>query len=140
MRMGEVTSPTSTPEQPQTLALRPPKRKRLDAVVSGDDEDVRNVTPVSAETEDISEEVERRLAIKDEKRKKRGSQLEKRKRESLASNGSTSSVGTTTKPKKRRRVSPAGSPNHAKRGDLHDATDDDAAAGKKRVKRQKHSL
>lgn len=146
MGMGELTPPSITTEQPQTLALRPPKRKRLDVVVSGDDEDVRNVTPVSAETEDISEEVQRRLAIKDEKRKKRDSQLEKRKRESLASNGSTSSVGATTKPKKRRRVvrpdaeSPTGSPSHVKRVDHDDETDDNGPDGKRRVKRHKNSL
>ncbi|PKY05854.1 hypothetical protein P168DRAFT_280727 [Aspergillus campestris IBT 28561] len=146
MAMGELTPPSITPEQPQTLALRPPKRKRLDVAVPGGDEDVRNVMPVSAETEDISEEVQRRLAIKDEKRKKRDSQLEKRKRESLASNGSTSSVGATTKPKKRRRVvkpdaeSPTGSPSHVKRGDLHDETDDNGPDGRGRVKRHKHSL
>lgn len=87
--------------------IRPQKRKRVDATLPGDDESVRNVTPVSMETEDISEEVQRRLKIKEEKRKKRNAKPEKRKRDSLASNGSTSSPGTTSKPRKKAKVAAA---------------------------------
>ena len=83
------------------------KRKRLDSILSGNHEDMRSVTPVSIETEDISEEVQRRLEIKEEQRKKRGSstsEKRKRNRDSLASNDSTlSSSGGASRPKKRRR-------------------------------------
>ena len=83
------------------------KRKRLDSILPGNHEDMRSVTPVSIETEDISEEVQRRLEIKEEQRKKRGSstsEKRKRNRDSLASNDSTlSSSGGASRPKKRRR-------------------------------------
>ncbi|KOC18523.1 hypothetical protein AFLA70_3g008540 [Aspergillus flavus AF70] len=81
-------------------AVQYPKRKRLDMMMAGGDEDVRNVTPVALETEDISEEVQRRLEIKEEQRRKRSSKPEKRKRDSMASTGSTSSPGIA-KPKKK---------------------------------------
>ncbi|KAH8429474.1 uncharacterized protein LDX57_007136 [Aspergillus melleus] len=82
---------------------RSQKRKRVDVTLPGDDESVRNVTPVSMETEDISEEVQRRLKIKEEQ-KKRKANPEKRKRDSLASNGSASSPGSTSKPKKKAKL------------------------------------
>ncbi|KAE8355238.1 hypothetical protein BDV28DRAFT_155546 [Aspergillus coremiiformis] len=85
-------------------AVRHAKRKRLDIMMSGHDEDVRNVTPVALETEDISEEVQRRLEIKEEQRSKRTSQPEKRKRDSLASTGSHSSLGSVANPKKRAKI------------------------------------
>ncbi|KAF7621328.1 hypothetical protein AFLA_011631 [Aspergillus flavus NRRL3357] len=81
-------------------AVQDQKRKRLDMMMAGGDEDVRNVTPVALETEDISEEVQRRLEIKEEQRRKRSSKPEKRKRDSMASTGSTSSPGIA-KPKKK---------------------------------------
>ncbi|KAB8277721.1 hypothetical protein BDV30DRAFT_204905 [Aspergillus minisclerotigenes] len=81
-------------------AVQYQKRKRLDMMMAGGDEDVRNVTPVALETEDISEEVQRRLEIKEEQRRKRSSKPEKRKRDSMASTGSTSSPGIA-KPKKK---------------------------------------
>ncbi|KAL5355851.1 hypothetical protein BJX96DRAFT_141957 [Aspergillus floccosus] len=86
--------------------IRTQKRKRLDVTIPGDDEDVRHATPVSAETEDISEEVQRRLEIKEEQRRKRSSNAtkEKRKRESLESVGSSSSLVGVSKPRKRARV------------------------------------
>ncbi|KAL2827866.1 hypothetical protein BJY01DRAFT_228892 [Aspergillus pseudoustus] len=77
--------------QPQRL-----KRKRTDLVIPGDNEDVRNAFPVALETEDISDEVQRRLDIKDRQRRRRETDVkpEKRKRErdSLTSNGSASSL------------------------------------------------
>lgn len=83
------------------------KRKRLGSILSGNNDDMRSVTPVSMETEDISEEVQRRLEIKEEQRKKRGSgtsEKRKRNRDSLASNDSTSSsFGGASRPRKRRR-------------------------------------
>lgn len=83
------------------------KRKRLSSILSCNNEDMRSVTPVSIETEDISEEVQRRLEIKEEQRKKRGSstsEKRKRDRDSLASNDNTSSsFGSASRPKKRRR-------------------------------------
>ncbi|KAB8219294.1 hypothetical protein BDV33DRAFT_204611 [Aspergillus novoparasiticus] len=84
-------------------AVQYQKRKRLDMMMAGGDEDVRNVTPVALETEDISEEVQRRLEIKEEQRRKRSSKPEKRKRDSMASTGSTSSPGIA-KPKKKTKI------------------------------------
>jgi hypothetical protein len=62
--------------------------------------------PVSLETEDISDEVQRRLKIKEEQRRKRDAKPEKRKRDrdSLASNASTSSLASS-KPRKRYKLS-----------------------------------
>ncbi|RAL14866.1 uncharacterized protein BO97DRAFT_476284 [Aspergillus homomorphus CBS 101889] len=83
------------------------KRKRLMKVLPGD-EDVRNVNPISIDTEDISEEVQRRLAIREEYRRKRGStKAEKRKRDSLTSTGSAPSPRTgavTSQPRKKIRT------------------------------------
>ncbi|PYI02800.1 hypothetical protein BO78DRAFT_410381 [Aspergillus sclerotiicarbonarius CBS 121057] len=88
----KATRPVAVP------STRSHKRTRLEKSIPGADEDVRNVTPVSVETEDISEEVQRRLKIKEEQRKKRGtSKADKRKRDSMTSNGSASSPGTMTK-------------------------------------------
>ena len=81
-------------------AVQHQKRKRLDMMMPGGDEDVRNVTPVALETEDISEEVQRRLEIKEEQRRKRSSKPDKRKRDSVTSTGSTS-PGGILKPKKK---------------------------------------
>lgn len=82
------------------------KRKRTDVAIPGADDDVQGAIPVSLETEDISDEVQRRLEIKEEQRRKRDSRPEKRKRDrdSLASNTSTSSIGST-KPRKKFKLS-----------------------------------
>ncbi|ODM19500.1 hypothetical protein SI65_04484 [Aspergillus cristatus] len=87
---------------------RSQKRKRVE--IPGTDEDLRNTTPVSAETEDISEEVQRRLEIKEEQRKRRNAKPEKRKRDrdSLLSNDGISSLGDTARPKKKRREEQTG--------------------------------
>ncbi|RDW79232.1 uncharacterized protein DSM5745_06084 [Aspergillus mulundensis] len=89
------------PQQP-VLEVQSVKRKRVDMIIPGADEDVRNVMPVSLETEDISDEVQRRLKIKEEQRRKRDAKPEKRKRDrdSLASNASTSSLASS-KPRKK---------------------------------------
>lgn len=96
---------TSSLETEQIQEGSSQKRKRLSLLLPGNDEDARSVTPISMETEDISEEVQRRLEIKEEQRKRRNSKPEKRKRnrDSLASNDSASSLGSTSRPKKRRR-------------------------------------
>ncbi|KAI9037856.1 uncharacterized protein KD926_011559 [Aspergillus affinis] len=86
---------------------RSQKRKRIDVTLPGDDDSVRNVTPISMETEDISEAVQQRLNIKEE-RKKQKAKPGKRKRDSLASNGSASSPGTTSKPRKKAKFSKGG--------------------------------
>ncbi|PWY66758.1 hypothetical protein BO70DRAFT_366449 [Aspergillus heteromorphus CBS 117.55] len=95
----ESSEPRTHPvTQNQSPPPRSQKRKRLDRIIAGADEEVRDVTPLSVETEDISEEVQRRLEIKDKQRKKRSaSKVDKRKRDSMNSNGSTSSPGTVTK-------------------------------------------
>ncbi|KKK19776.1 hypothetical protein AOCH_003188 [Aspergillus ochraceoroseus] len=80
------------------------KRKRLDVAVPGADEDVGDAIPVSLETDDISEEVQRRLKIKEERRKRRHAKPEKRKRESLASNSSTSSLSGPAIPRKKMKI------------------------------------
>ncbi|KAL4903209.1 hypothetical protein BDW74DRAFT_180076 [Aspergillus multicolor] len=89
------------PQQP-VLEVQSVKRKRVDMIIPGADEDVRNVMPVSLETEDISDEVQRRLKIKEEQRRKRDAKPEKRKRDrdSLASNASTASLASS-KPRKK---------------------------------------
>ncbi|RAL04814.1 uncharacterized protein BO80DRAFT_461855 [Aspergillus ibericus CBS 121593] len=89
---------TKAPRPVAVPSTRSHKRTRLEKSIPGADEDAMNVTPVSVETEDISEEVQRRLKIKEEQRKKRGtSKADKRKRDSMTSNGSASSPGTITK-------------------------------------------
>ncbi|KAJ5102149.1 hypothetical protein NUU61_004371 [Penicillium alfredii] len=99
-----ATQPQSHPDS--TDKPRAPKRKRPAAAAtaaSAPGEDAaRNMTPSSFETEDISEEVRRRLRIKEERRRKEGggTKSEKRKRDSLASNESASPG--STKPKKKR--------------------------------------
>lgn len=72
--------------------LRARKRKRKERVVPVVSDDVTSATPVSLETEDISDEVRRRLQLKEERRRKRDARAEKRKRESLLSNASVSSA------------------------------------------------
>lgn len=58
---------------------------------------------MSTETEDISAEVQRRLEIKEEQRRKRyNAKPEKRKRDSLASNASISSPGEAARPKRKK--------------------------------------
>ncbi|KAJ0419026.1 hypothetical protein BJY00DRAFT_173405 [Aspergillus carlsbadensis] len=95
-------------EQLLPESLPPPqllKRKRTELAIPGADEDVRNAMPVALETEDISDEVQRRLKIKEEQRRKRETDVkpEKRKRgrDSLASNGSSSSLSVGIKPRKK---------------------------------------
>ncbi|PLB51197.1 hypothetical protein P170DRAFT_436271 [Aspergillus steynii IBT 23096] len=107
-RPGKDESNTVNDDDFPAEMLRSQKRKRVDVTLPGNDENVRNVTPVSMETEDISEEVQRRLKIKEEKRKKRNAKPEKRKRDSLASNGSTSSPGATSKPRKKAKIAIVG--------------------------------
>ncbi|KAL4883406.1 hypothetical protein BJY04DRAFT_184579 [Aspergillus karnatakaensis] len=82
------------------------KRKRFDVAIPGRNEDVLDAIPVAMETEDISDEVQRRLKIKDEQRRKRDAKPEKRKRDrdSLASNASSSSLGAS-KPRKKFKLS-----------------------------------
>lgn len=72
-------------EAPET-ADRLQKRQRTRRKIPGADEDVKDVTPVAMQTEDISDEVERRLKLKEERRRKWNSKLEKkRKRDSTPS-------------------------------------------------------
>ncbi|RJE21737.1 hypothetical protein PHISCL_05921 [Aspergillus sclerotialis] len=96
----------SEPEVPELKSTPKsvPKRTRTGRSIPGDDEDVRNVTPVSMETEDISEEVDRRLRIKEERHRKKDAKPEKRKRESMASNESTHSSprGVSVKPRSKK--------------------------------------
>ncbi|GIJ89337.1 hypothetical protein Asppvi_008275 [Aspergillus pseudoviridinutans] len=90
---------------------RSSKRKRLDLAIPGAEQEVADVMPVALETEDISEEVQRRLKIKEERRKKRDAKPEKRKRDSLASNGSASASspgGVARHRKKKVKTSDAG--------------------------------
>lgn len=92
-KRARISDSSTTNQEPETLeptTASTSKRKRTDRSRPDDDEDVRHVTPVSMETEDISEEVNRRLRIKEERRKKKDSKPEKRKRESFDSNRSTS--------------------------------------------------
>ncbi|KAJ5690619.1 hypothetical protein N7462_005011, partial [Penicillium macrosclerotiorum] len=79
---------------------RAPKRKRDITSQPGVGPENTSNTPTSGshETEDISEEVQRRLRIKEELRRKKNSK--KRKRESLLSTESTSPAGQ--RPKKKR--------------------------------------
>lgn len=83
-------------------ALSIPKRKRRDTSIPGGKEDVRNATPVSLETEDISEEVHQRLMIREERRKRRSSKAEKRKRESFVSNESAELPGESGRPRRKK--------------------------------------
>ncbi|BDD55282.1 hypothetical protein MAP00_000819 [Monascus purpureus] len=80
------------------------KRKRIDfAAPRLKEEDAKTAAAVEAspETEDISAEVQRRLKIKEERRKKRNiPKSEKRKRESLLSNASFSEG--TSKPERKK--------------------------------------
>jgi hypothetical protein len=80
------------------------KRKRTDMIIPGNDEDVRTVTSVTLDTEDISGEVQRRLKIQEEQRRKRNAKPEKRKRDSMVSTGSTSSPGAVSTPKKKAKL------------------------------------
>ncbi|KAL4750500.1 hypothetical protein BDW72DRAFT_175787 [Aspergillus terricola var. indicus] len=104
-RISNEMEPVREPQLP-VLEVQPAKRKRVDMAISGADQDVRDVMPVSLETEDISDEVQRRLKIKEEQRRKRDAKPEKRKRnrDSLASNVSTSSL-SSSKPRKKYKLS-----------------------------------
>lgn len=86
-----------------TTAAGTQKRQRTKDAMPGGDEHVEHYIPVSMETEDISEEVERRLKLKEERRRKRHEKPEKkRKRESVNSNGSFSPPEESFKPKKKK--------------------------------------
>ncbi|KAL4807584.1 hypothetical protein BDV18DRAFT_135602 [Aspergillus unguis] len=111
-RISNEASVQASPEpQPQpkepVVEVQRMKRKRTELAIPGSNEDVQNVMPVSLETEDISDEVQRRLKIKEENRRKRdaGGKPEKRKRDrdSLASNASASSFNSS-KPRKKVRL------------------------------------
>lgn len=83
--------------------VRASKRKRDTGFDSGADEDPHNASGAT-ETEDISEEVQRRLELREERRRRKGTtHSEKRKRDSLHSSGSVS-PDTTRHPKKRART------------------------------------
>lgn len=120
-RMNAQTGPTSQSTDPQTHSRRkrsrpanerdtpstdsefrsqynltdnPPATKRRRDVASYASEDPQHppgTSPAGEETEDISEEVQRRLRIQEERRRRKEiAKPEKRKRESLLSNESTS--------------------------------------------------
>ncbi|KAJ5770296.1 uncharacterized protein N7511_002347 [Penicillium nucicola] len=100
-RDKETTIPdTDIPLQdPSTGEERASKRYRDVSQPSEWNED--DVTSTSLGTEDISAEVQRRLKIKEEQRRKKDNpKADKRKRESLASNEATSPV--MPRPKKKR--------------------------------------
>lgn len=81
------------------------KRKRLDLVPQdNNDEDTHDRAQEFAGTEDISDEVQRRLEIKEEQRRRRnvGSGKRKRDRDSLTPIESISSLANAGRPKKRR--------------------------------------
>ncbi|KAL4871115.1 hypothetical protein BDV12DRAFT_194761 [Aspergillus spectabilis] len=106
-RISNEVEQESVAREPLLAEVQRMKRKRVDVALSGHNEDVLNAMPVAMETEDISDEVQRRLKIKDEQRRNRDSKPEKRKRDrdSLASNASTSSLGNTKKPRKKFKLS-----------------------------------
>lgn len=97
-----MESDTASPEPETQIVDSASKRKRGDRILPSGDDDVRDAMPVSMETEDISEEVNRRLKIKEERRKKKDSKSEKRKRESLTSNESASPRERQVKPRAKR--------------------------------------
>ncbi|KAL5336423.1 hypothetical protein BJX70DRAFT_372971 [Aspergillus crustosus] len=101
-RVSNDAEREDAPREPLLAEAQRMKRKRLDVAIPGHNEDVFNAMPVPLETEDISDEVQRRLKIKDEQRRKRDAKPEKRKRDrdSLASNASASSL-RDTKPRKK---------------------------------------
>lgn len=79
------------------------KRRRTKRSIPGADEDVNDVTPVAMQTDDISDEVERRLKIKEERRRKwNGKPEKKRKRDSTASSGIVEPREGSQTPKKLR--------------------------------------
>ncbi|KAJ5295649.1 hypothetical protein N7508_010470 [Penicillium antarcticum] len=87
------------PRDPSTDEARSSKRYRDVSQPSEGDEG--DVTSTSLGTEDISAEVQRRLKIKEEQRRKKDNpKRDKRKRDSLASNEATSPV--VLRPKKKR--------------------------------------
>jgi hypothetical protein len=97
-----ASAESETNTQPYVLEDRASKRKR-DIASHPAAEDFHQ-TPGSLETEDISEEVQRRLRIKEERRRRKDeTKSEKRKRESLLSNESAS-PGNSKHRKKRART------------------------------------
>ncbi|KAF7178532.1 hypothetical protein CNMCM7691_007231 [Aspergillus felis] len=114
---------------------RSSKRKRLDLAIPGAEQEVADVMPVALETEDISEEVQRRLKIKEERRKKRDAKPEKRKRDSLASNGSASasSPGVVARHRKKKvKTSDAGEEGSAATPNSPSQTSGGKFGGRKR--------
>lgn len=83
---GEKRTWTEEDSEAPETADHLQKRQRTKRKIPGADEDVKDVTPVAMQTEDISDEVERRLKLKEERRKKWNSKPEKkRKRDSTPS-------------------------------------------------------
>lgn len=58
----------------------PSKRKRTSEIYQSAEEDIADIVPVSMRSDDISEEVERRLKLKEERRKMKVDQQQRRKR------------------------------------------------------------
>ena len=100
------------PEPEPAEESRSSKRAR-DASSQSPFEQEGDVTSTSLGTEDISAEVQRRLKIKEEQRRKRETpKQDKRKRDSLASNDGASPSEATCRPRKKR----AKMSNERKRG------------------------
>jgi hypothetical protein len=78
------------------------KRKRTKDTLPGGDEDVESIIPISMPTEDISEEVERRLKLREERRRKRNSRPEKRRWDGVDSSDFIQLYETTRKIKKQK--------------------------------------
>lgn len=97
---GEEDTPIPEDEHGVTNALG--KRKRTKDTLPGGDEDVETVIPISMQTEDISEEVERRLKLREERRRKRNSRPEKRRWDGVDSSDIIQLYETTRKIKKQK--------------------------------------
>jgi hypothetical protein len=97
---GEEDTPIPEDEHGVTNALG--KRKRTKDTLLGGDEDVETVIPISMQTEDISEEVERRLKLREERRRKRNSRPEKRRWDGVDSSDIIQLYETTRKIKKQK--------------------------------------
>jgi hypothetical protein len=99
---------TRTEEDSEAAEIANPveKRQRTKRAIPGANDDVKDVTPVAMQTEDISDEVERRLKLKEERRKKSNNESEKkRKRDSTGSTGVVANRDGSQTPKKQRTVS-----------------------------------
>ncbi|PKX99495.1 uncharacterized protein P174DRAFT_49500 [Aspergillus novofumigatus IBT 16806] len=132
---AEVQLMQAQEDRPYAAISRSSKRKRLDLAIPGAEQEVADVMPVALETEDISEEVQRRLKIKEERRKKRDAKPEKRKRDSLASNGSASasSPGGIARPRKKKvKTSGAGEEGSAETPNAFSQTSGGKFGGRKR--------